>query len=352
MVCAVKGEKQLVEQLFATHDQRLLRAFLESVYALRDSIPLNVVEARLAAGDISGAIAAMNLDADAFSSFELALAETYHAGGAGEAGNLPMVKGPDGNRVVFRWGVRNPEAEAWLAQHSSTLVTRIVEDQREAIRAALAEGMSEGDNPRQTALAVVGRVNRVNGRREGGVIGITSAQERYVANARRELLSGDPEEMKSYLLRERRDKRFDAQIKRAIQAAKPLPREAVEKIVARYSDRLLALRGEMLARTETMMAIAQSRQDAIQQQINQGKLDARDVTKIWHSAKDERTRFTHRALDGVQVEMGAYFQSPSGATLRFPGDPEAPASETVGCRCWLEYKIDYIGQVVRRNKAA
>lgn len=345
-------EKQFVEALFNSQDEKLLRAFLESVYALRDTIPLNTVIARLERGDINGAMLAMNLDADAYSRFELALAEAYNAGGAGEANNLPMIKGPDGARVVFRWGVRNPEAEAWLTQHSSTLVTRIVEDQRVAIRTALAEGMAQGSNPRETALAVVGRTNRVNGRREGGIIGVTSAQERYIANARRELLSGDKEDLRNYLTRERRDKRFDSQVKRALLQGKPLPKEAVEKIVARYSDRLLALRGEMLARTETMMAIGQSRNDAIQQQIANGKLMAEDVTKIWRATNDGRTRHSHMALNGTQVAMGDYFQTPSGATLLFPGDPNGPTSEVVGCRCWLEYKIDYIGQVVRRQRAA
>lgn len=347
---AREDQKALINRLFDAGDERLLRAFMVSIQSIKDQINLSAVVAQLERGDINGAIAEMNLDADAFARFELAVVETYNDGGFGTTENLPRVTGPDGSRAVFRWGVRNLEAESWLANHSSMLVSRILDDQRVGIRAALAEGLAEGENPRQTALAVVGRVNRVTGRREGGIIGITSAQERYVANARRELLSGDPEQLRNYLTRERRDKRFDRSIERAIQTKKPIPREMVEKVLARYSDRLLSLRGEMLARTETMTALSKGRDDALRQQIQNGKLQAEDLTKIWHSTNDDRTRHTHRALNGVQLPMDGYFQSPSGSLLRFPGDPEAPASETVGCRCWLEYKIDYIGQVVRRQQ--
>lgn len=100
----------------------------------------------------------MHLDTDAFAKLELAIAEAYNTGGAATVENMPRVSDPEGNRVVFRFGVRNPEAESWLRVQSSALVTRIVDDQREAIRTALTEGLSVGQNPRQTALDVVGRV--------------------------------------------------------------------------------------------------------------------------------------------------------------------------------------------------
>ena len=145
------------------------------------------------------------------------------AGGAGFIGSHLCARLlAEGHRVLFRFGVRNPEAEQWLREHSAQLVTRIVDDQRLAIRTAMTEGLARGDNPRVSALDIVGRVNRVTGRREGGVIGITAAQERYVASARAEVLSGDPEQLRHYLTRERRDKRFDAIVKRALARRMPV----------------------------------------------------------------------------------------------------------------------------------
>mgnify|MGYP001225570711 CR=1 FL=1 len=344
--------RDIIEELLATYDERLRVAFLSAVDDIRNAIVLRVVVERLEKGDVAGAIEAMHLDAEAFAKLELAIAEAYNAGGAATVENLPKLREPDGNRVVFRWGVRNPEAEAWLRDHSSTLVTRIVDDQREAIRTALTDGLSVGQNPRQTALDVVGRVSRATNRREGGVIGLTAVQAQYVARARQELLSGEPDQRHQYLTRGRRDKRFDRIVTAAIKEGKPISVETVNRIVGRYSDRLLELRGEMLARTETMTALGKSRDDAIRQQIAAGKIMVEDITKVWRSAGDSRVRHTHRVLNGKSVSMDGFFQSPSGAMLRYPGDPQAPGSETVGCRCWMEYKIDHFASVVRRQRAA
>lgn len=57
--------------------------------------------------------------------------------------------------------------------------------------------------------------------------------------------------------------------------------------------------------------------------------------KTWRSQEDSRVRDTHRALDRTTVPMSEPFVSPSGAKLRFPGDPRAPIDEVANCRCWL-----------------
>jgi hypothetical protein len=344
--------RERFEQLLATWEPRLRLAFMEAIEDIRSNIVLRRIVERLERGDINGAIGAMDLDADTFARVELAIREAYFGGGQATVENLPSLRDPEGNRIVFRFGVRNPEAEAWLRDHSANLVTRIVDDQREAIRRALEAGLTRGDNPTRTALDVVGRQNRATGRREGGVIGLTAAQAEFVARARLELLSGDPDQLRHYLTRERRDRRFDALITTAIRSGKPIPIETVNRIIGRYSDRLLLLRGEMLARTETMVALGRSRDDAIRQQVLAGKIAAEDVTKVWRSAGDGRVRHTHRVLHGRTVPLDGSFQSPSGALLRYPGDPQAPGSETVGCRCWMEYRIDYLSPVVRRQRAA
>lgn len=343
--------RQLVQELSNRFEPVIRDTFLEAVRNIRSEVVLKVIVERLEKGDVHGAIRAMQLDGEAFSRLELALFDAYNLGGQATVDNLPRVTDPQGNRVLFRFGVRNLEAESWLRDHSSQLVARIIDDQREGIRQALTEGLAQGRNPRSTALDVVGRVNRFTGQRDGGIIGLTAAQERFVSSARRELLSGDPGLLKHYLTRDRRDKRFDHAVIRSIQSGKPLDAETVSRMTGRYSDRLLLLRGEMLARTETMTALGKSRNDAIRQQIAAGKVEARDVEKFWRSAGDKRVRHTHQSLNGKSVGMDALFTSESGAVLRHPGDPDAPASEIIGCRCWCEYKIDFIGAAARRYRA-
>jgi hypothetical protein len=108
----------------------------------------------------------------------------------------------------------------------------------------------------------------------------------------------------------------------------------------------------MLARTETLRALAKGRNDAILQQVIAGKIEARDVTKVWRSAGDLRVRHTHAILNGREAMLEQAFLSPSGALLMYPHDPDAPPEETVGCRCILNYRVDYTGAFARRLRAA
>lgn len=106
--------RDIIEDLLATYDERLRTAFLTAVDDIRSAIVLRVVVERLERGDVAGAIEAMHLDVDAFARLELAIVEAYNAGGAATVENLPRVTDPQGNHVVLRFGIRNPEAEAWL----------------------------------------------------------------------------------------------------------------------------------------------------------------------------------------------------------------------------------------------
>ncbi|WP_240233614.1 head morphogenesis protein [Devosia lacusdianchii] len=335
------------DQLLDKYEPILKAAFLDAIVDIRSQVTLKLLIERLERGDVAGAIEVLGIEREAFGAFELAFAEAYNAGGVDLANGLKLCD-PQGQRIVFRFGVRNPEAEAWLAEHSATMVTRIVGDQQQSIRLALSEGLARGDNPRRTALDVVGRVSRVTGKREGGIIGLTGPQERFVASARQELVSGN---LRAYLARERRDRRFDRTILAAIKSGKGLDRAMIDRIIGRYSDRLLDLRGEMLSRSETMAAIGKARDDAMRQAILSGKVDASFVTKTWRTAGDSRVRHTHRALNGRAAGYYEGFQSPSGVTLQYPGDPSAPIGETSGCRCHTEYRVDYTGQFIARRAA-
>lgn len=78
------------------------------------------------------------------------------------------------------------------------------------------------------------------------------------------------------------------------------------------------------------------------------KSEARDRTaeglgalwSEWVSRHDDRVRPSHRDLDGSRVPFGGRFVVGDGtAYLRYPGDPEGPPSETMGCRCHLRYRF-------------
>lgn len=59
--------------------------------------------------------------------------------------------------------------------------------------------------------------------------------------------------------------------------------------------------------------------------------------KTWVTRRDDRVRPEHRLLDGKSVDIGKGF-SIGGTTLRYPGDPLAPAHLSLACRCKLKFR--------------
>lgn len=240
--------------------------------------------------------------------------------------------------MVARFDGRNPRAEQWLKDQSSRLVTEILDETREAARAALVDGMEAGQNPRVTALSIVGRIDRATGRRVGGIIGLTTQQVGWRDAALQELR--DPERMGNYFTRKARDRRFDRTVSKAMREGRAVPMEEARRIVARYEDRLLKYRGDVIARTETHRALNASLQEGLLQLVDQGKLQRDQVKMVWDATGDSRTRPSHMAAEGQEIEIGGTF-TVGGAQLRYPGDPMGPPQETIQCRCVMRPKIDF-----------
>lgn len=343
------------DELLAGYESRVAEAFRDAVERIKSAVILKTVIERLERGDVAGAIRAIQVEPEAFAALDLALQETFNAGGIGMVQSLPQLVAPDGTRVLFQFGVRNLMAETMLRTQSATLVTNIVEDQREALRIAFEGGLARGQNPTKTALEVVGRVNRVTGRREGGVIGLTARQVEFVERARESLLAGDVEGMRRYMAMKNRDKRFDRTVSKVLREGRPVDDAMVMKIIGRLSDINLRYRGEVIAHKETRQALLSARDIAIRQQIDAGKIAEQDVTKKWRHSGSESPRLQHIALAAQTTKQGIPLNQPfitaDGTALMYPHAPGAPAKHTLGCLCRAEYDIDYIAAGLRRYRA-
>lgn len=324
-----------IEALLEKWPPEIRGAFLESIRDIVDRARLGAIVTALERGDIDGAIRAIGIDTAAFLPLDTTLRRAFIEAGTSAASTILT------RQIVFRFDARNPAAEDWIATRSSEAIVEIVDDQRTAVRETVTEGMRQGANPRATALNIIGRVSAQTGRREGGIVGLTSQQAGYVANARRELASGDPEQMARYFTRLRRDRRFDPIVAKAIKAGKPLDQDTVARLTSRYADRLLAFRGEAIARTESLSALNAAAFEAYRQAVEKGTVSANAVRKTWKATKDKRTRDTHRELDGESVSLSETFRN----GLMFPGDPSGPASEVINCRCRLIYRIDRLSNL-------
>jgi len=308
-------------------------AFIDAVADIRSSVTLSRLEAAIDAGDAAEAVRLAGLRSEAqWAKITESTRNAFIEGGIFFAEQAPAA-------IPFAFNITNPRAQEWLRERSSTFVTEIVSDQREAIQTALNAGAARGDNPRRTALDIVGRFSRRTKTRQGGIVGLTSNQASYVENARDELLRGDT----AYLRRKRRDRRFDSLVMRAADEGKGLSRADADRIAGRYSDRLLQLRGETIARTETLGAFNGGNHESLKQAAEQGLVNPDNIQRVWRDSSDGRVRDSHVAVDGTVVGMDEPFIV-GGAPLMFPGDPSGPPGEIIGCRCVARNQVDWIAE--------
>lgn len=326
------------------------RAFMAAIRAILSAVSAVEVEQLLSAGRYGDVMAAIGLNPARLSPVVDAVREAFKLAGEQEAATI---RSP-GTKLRMQFDMRNPAAEQWLKQEAADLVTRITEDQRAALRTVLEAGMRAGQNPRKVALDIIGRIDKVTGRRIGGIVGLNDQLAQYVLNARTELLSGNPAEMANYFTRVLRDRRFDGVVRRAMAAGEPVASSDVDQIVARYADRLLQLRGETIARTEGLAALNSARELSYAQAVSEGTISAQNVTKSWETAHDPRVRESHREMQGQQVQgVGGVFVTGNGAWMKYPGDASLGAGpeDICNCRCVASYRVSWIRQALEREAA-
>lgn len=342
-----------IAAILAQYQPRIRKAFLDAIQSIKDQVVLADVARALQEHDVEGAVRALNLDPKAFARVESEITAAYEQSGFLAVQRMPMVADKTGAKVVLRFGTRGTDGEKLLRDHSSQLITNVTEEAKQIAREVFSTGLGKGTNPTQTARELIGTVNRVTGKREGGVIGLSAPQASYVSNpaggaagARQQLESGDPALLRKYLTRQRRDKRFDRTVMKAVREGKPIPQATIEKMLTGYSNKLMALRGDAIGLNETLSSMAIARDDAWKQQIDDGKMDAAYVTKTWHHNASEHPRLQHIMMDGKTVNYGDDFVLPDGTRMKHPHDPEAGPGQNIFCHCRTEYRHRAIDQLL------
>lgn len=344
-MATTRAQQQLFAELQDRYGRAVAEAFFRAVEDLRAGVELQRVTVAIENGDVDAALEALHIDPAAYADVSEAVRQSYLEGGRATAQQLPRRR-PDGTAMVVRFNGANPEAERWLSTSSAALVTRITADQREAVRQRLSAGMQNGQNPRVVALDIVGRINRATGKREGGILGLSAVQAEYVATARDELTSDDPAILGHFLTRARRDRRFDRSITKAIREGQALQPEIARKAAAGYERRLLQLRGEMIGKVEVFNALAEAKDRAYWQAVDEGKLSAEMVRIRWRHLSNEHPRLDHVAMNGRTIKLGGRFVLPDGTSMRFPHDPDGSVKHNAGCHCQGDYRVDWLATAV------
>lgn len=378
-----------LQSLIDALEPALAAVFIAAIALLRAGINYSALVEALRAGDIEGALDALNIDRGAFTGYVIERQSAFAQAGAVASAALtkqrakafkappapsvrspvvppelpppPTLAAPGGGNITFRFDMVNPRAEARIRTEAAARVAGYVEEQIETARRVIADGFARGEGPTTIATDIAGRINPISGRREGGIVGLSDPQAGYVDSMRTRLLSGDPDEMAKVLGSfdkdgkwkpgtgmTLRDRRYDAQIKRAIAAVakgkpNPLTRDKIDEMTAKYSDRLLARRAEDIARTETAQGVMLARAEATAQALEKAGLDEQAVTKGWrHLGGLDHARDTHLAMHGKTVTgLTMPFILPDGSVMQHAHDPAGGVRNNANCRCATDFDIDW-----------
>ena len=329
-----------IAPLLRTWEPAIRSSFLGAVKGITDEVRLNDLTGMLKALDYEGAVKAVGLAPVKFRPLVVAVESTFEAGGVDATLAIRPTRGPLGLEIRPSFDVTAPAADQWRRERTTGLVRQITEDQRDLIRQAMAPLLSgldpivTGQTPQKIALDLVGRVNRLTGRRDGGIIGLTSQQADWARNYGTELAGVPPNP--SALTRKLRDRRFDRTVKRAIAEGKEIPASTREAMTRNYKNKALRYRANTIAGNEASTALHESQVEAWEQAIDSGVADENKVRRFWFTAGDDAVRPHHAAVPGLNpsgVGLRAAFNTPIGPALQ-PGWSFEP-----GCRCIVRVRV-------------
>ena len=243
-------------------------------------------------------------------------------------------------------GKRDAKAyEAWRRDRA------LRDDRLKALERALTRDLTAAD---ETAIAYVNRVpadayaegmNFATYEIERGAR-VNTSFTLYDRDTVMELVANEPDLLPHAAFDKAKDTAWNSRhvasaVTRAVLQGQTVPQLAASIADIADMDRRAAVRA---ARTAITSAHSLGKLKGYERAAGMGI----DVKKRWLAALDPRTRGSHRRLDGEAVELDAEF----GNGLRYPGDPDGPASEVYNCRCTLVPVIGDVeyDEVERANK--
>ncbi len=335
--------KRQFNALLEKYMPAMRREFMAALQNMADDTDIAALTRAIKSRDLDAAADAIHLDETAYSGVLEAQRAAFAGAGAAVVASIKTPAAASGQaRLVFRFSVRDTEAEKWLSTASSTLVTNLEQQQREAIRVLMESGLAQGKNPRATALDLVGRISKTTGKRTGGVLGLSSPQMEYYTNARAELATASPQSLRNYLSRQLRNRNYDAAVKRALATGQPISAAKAEAALKSYSNRLLKYRADVVAMHETKSAIEGSKLNGYKQAARRAGVKAK---KTWRHFGSENPRKQHEAMDGDTVDIDQDHILPDGTHMAHPHAVGAPINQTANCHCMEDYSLDFLSRV-------
>lgn len=330
-----REQQRIVRELVRKHAPAIEAAFMASIRSAQAGLDFAGLVRSIERGDILAALDMLRINQATLFPLEEAIRTAFVAGGA-------SVTIPKGIQGAFSFNGRHIRAERIIAETGARLVTEIGSPGEAAIRSLILQGQQEGIGAQKIARRLAGVVNPRTGIREGGIMGLDGPRAERSARVR-EILS-DPDQIQDYFRGKKprftsTDRRFDAQVRRAIREGRALDKTTVERIAKLHDARLLKARGRTIAEHEAYTAQAQGRREAYSQLLESGQVES--IDKKWQHATAKNPRHDHQALDGKTVPFNEPFVMADGTRMQMPHDPDAPAHHTIGCRCSVIHVVQY-----------
>lgn len=227
------------------------------------------------------------------------------------AGNAQLAAlGRELRRSVRTLDLSRPRFAARLAAQRREIVTALIDAQARAIETALRESKERQRDPARTVWYTLG----LSAQQVSAVIRYEAVLQ-AAARGRPVALPRD--------IAERIQE--DADLDEGISG------ETAVRMSQAYRNGLANSAAGVTALLVAQEAVGIGQDEAAQQALEDGALE--DVSWEWITARDERVRNSHRAMHGQLRADGEPFLSGNGNLLRYPGDPAAPISDRIGCRC-------------------
>lgn len=302
-------EAKRLQRLIASYEAKLRAGFLTKVKEAKAAVNLSQLAGMIERGEIEQALAVTLIIPEELNALSVAAVVAASKQAAKE------IFAATGVDVMFDDVHAN--ALRIMENRALQVSTVFAAKQEAAVRAVLLDGIRRGVNPRQQAIAL------------RSSIGLTASQVKAVNNFRDLLENND----KEVLTRKLRDKRFDRTINRAIRLDKVIAQGRIDKMVQRYRDRYLKYRANTIAQTEALSAVHQGKEEMFNHAVAMGHLKRESIENTWVTVQDSKRRHSHATMQGQKRAFGERFISGAGILLLHPGDPSAPLSEIIHCRC-------------------
>lgn len=341
---ATRSQSRLFARLIAELAPEIRRAFMASVTDLHARVDWPKLIETLTAGNIEGAIAALNISPAAWSEYSQAMSNVYARAGAS---TIAQIQAGGVASIGVRFTMTNPRAIEWIRLNVTERVVGFSEEQKQVARRVIAEGYAQGQGPRTIATDLVGRVS--GGVRQGGVLALdgpraerlhkVSVGMRTPAGVRSLVIH---HEDGTYGMRYKVNEATRQRIMRAYHAETAVP-EAERAISERqYKNALLKDRGDTVASTEAANGVMSARMEAWEQTAEAEGYDASAIIKTWQHRRGSAKEFrpSHLAMSGQSVQgLHTPFLMSNGAQLQYAHDPSAPASEIINCGCDTTFRL-------------